>query len=482
MTKHLLFILLGLTTWTNLFSQSRMGIAHDNYNVTEALRLNPANAVDPKPWVDINIAGIYMFGASNAAYIPKDSFNLFQGQIGGEFLIDTTKNIVRGQVDATIAGPSITGAVGRYSLGLNTGIRLFATGRKLPTEFARGLAEGLNIPEYYGEPLNGSGSRSKLLGFAEVGVNVGRIVYQKDDRTIKVGAHVKYLMGLGGLNIIADDFQYSMYDTSRAEVFNFDGKYSGVDFSFHPGTGLGMDIGVVFEKKTTNVTMYVPHSPESNCKHIGYIYKFGFSVLDIGRINFTGSANRTVQGANGPWNNYQDTRRGNINGLIEDLDGLLANGITESSDEFSAWLPMSLVGQFDYNFGYGRFINITGMYGVPLSNAFGAERSSFIAVTPRLEKKHFGLSVPINVNSMNWTPGVGLGIRFWYLSFGTDNLIPYFINMDIKRFDAYAHLKVPVYRNRACKGRRNKEGDWQFMDCSAPGAKKYRARKSKRKY
>lgn len=451
-------------------SQMQMGIAHDNVNVTEGIRINPALGVDPLTWIDIHAAGLYVFGASNGAYLAKDEFSPLTGKFPSQTSQNLSVNDVDGQVEFTITGPAVNASLGKYSIGVSTALRNYAVGRNIPKEFTRGLIYGLQIPEYYGDTLSGTEYRTKALSFLEFGVNGGMILYQKGNDLINLGINAKYHLGLGGVNFLVDDFTYSMADSSNAYVSNYTGKYGGSDIAFHPGTGFSIDIGFTYEKKVAPCKYYKPHSPQSNCKYIDYKYRVGFSMLDLGSIRFKGSAYREVQNANGPWDNYGATRTGDISDIIDEMDDVFGNGVTDSDSKYKAKLPLSFAFQFDYNFGQGFFINSSLIYGVALKNSFGAERVSLLAVTPRFEGKRFGVSAPLSINSI-WKPGLGLAFRFWFLTIGTDNIAPYIFNVDVYRFDIYAHLKVPIFVNTKCKKRGVGESFWRFSDCSAPGAR-----------
>lgn len=453
----------------------QMGIAHDNINVTEGIRINPAIAVDPLPWMDIHAGGLYIFGASNGAFLAKDDFS----PLTGKFPTQATQNLniekVDGQMELMIAGPALNVSLGKFSIGVNSSMRNYAIGRNISKEFTSGLIYGLQIPEYYGDTLTGNNYRTKAVSYLEFGVNGGMILYQKGNDLVNVGVNAKYLLGLGSLNFLADNFNYIMHDSVNADVINYSGKYSGSDFGFHPGTGFAVDLGITYEKKVAPCRYYKPHSPQSGCKYIDYKYRIGFSILDLGSIKFKGSY-REVENAQGDWSNYADMRGTNIGEIIEEMDKVFSNGVTESDNLYKAKTPLSFSFQFDYNFGEGFYVNSTLIYGMPLKNSFGAERISLLAITPRFEGKRFGLSAPLSINSL-WKPGFGLGVRFWYLTIGTDNIGSYLINTDVYRLDVYAHIKIPIFINPNCKKRGLGEYDWRFSDCSAPGARNPRKKR-----
>jgi hypothetical protein len=473
--KNCILILLVLCS-SQTHAQMQMGIAHDNFNVTEGIRINPALAVDPIPWLDIQLGGLYIFGASNAAYLGKDEFSPLLGKFPNSLSQNLAKDKVNGQIEGVLYGPAVNASIGKFSAGLSTSLRNYAVGRDLSKEFARGLIYGLQIPEYYGDTLSGGPYRAKEVSFLEFAINGGMILHQKGDIVVNIGANFKYLLGLASLNFLADDFSYSMRDSTDAAVIDYSGKYAGSNLGFHPGVGYGIDLGITIEKKVAPSRYYSPHSVSSNCKYLDYKYRFGFSILDLGNIKYKGSYNREVSNASGPWNQYANTRASSIGEVMENLDEIMGSGVTSSSSTYKAKLPLALSLQFDYNFGRGIFLNSTLVYGAALKNSFGGERLSMIAVTPRYEGPRFGLSAPISFNSLG-RGGLGLAVRFWYLTIGTDNIGSYIINMDVYRLDVYAHIKIPVFAKPSCKQRGLGEYKWRFSDCSAPGARKNKRRR-----
>ena len=113
-----------------------------------------------------------------------------------------------------------------------------------------------------------------------------------------------------------------MADSSNAYVNNYTGRYGGSKIGFHPGVGYGADIGFTLEKKVSPSRYYKPHSPQSNCKYVDYVYRLGFSILDIGAIKFKGSHNRTVQNASGEWPNYAELVSKDIESVITRMDAI----------------------------------------------------------------------------------------------------------------------------------------------------------------
>ncbi len=468
------FLLLAL----HMQAQMQMGIAHDNVNVTENIRINPALAVDPIPWLDIKLTGIYAIAVNNGAYMQKDSVNIWKNQYPSELTQNFNQTKVGGQMEAMVYGPAFNMSLGKFSIGLNTGVRNYLYGRDLNQEIAQAIIDGPQIPEYYGQQLEGGNYRVKGMSFAEIGVNGGYMLYEMGGRVINIGANVKYLFGIGGINMLVDNFSYEMQDTTQATIYDFTGKYGGGNLKFGSGKGVGIDIGITFEKKV-NKNTFIPHNRVSKCRYTEYLYRIGFSVLDIGSVKFNRSSYyREVENGSGPWNDYATYEVNSISDIISEVDQLVSNGIVDRDNKYKAKLPLSFSLQFDYNVGQGIYVNTFLLYGAGLKNSFGAERLSMLAITPRYETKRMGFAAPFSINELGRS-GLGLSVRFWYLAFGTDNILPLIFNMNIYRMDAYVQLKLPIYASNKCKKKGLGENLWHFKDCSGPGAPNPRGRQKR---
>ncbi len=475
--KLLAFLLFPAT----VLSQMEMGLTHDNYNVTEGIRLNPAASVDPRPYLDIHILGLYIFAANNYAYAAKDEFSLLRGQFPSAISQNSSIKRASGQGEAFVYGPSFNVAIGKFSVGLNSGIRNFVVARKVPLTVAENLVEGFDVQKYYGTGRGGDNFRVKTFNVFEVGAHGGMIAYQRDRHFVKVGASAKYIFGLGNTYYNLENVDYVVQNDSVITINNFSGQYGGSVLGFYPGSGWSVDIGVVYEKKLDNVTRYVPHSPQSGCEYIGYEYKFGLSIIDIGQVSFKRDAfYRQVQNGNSVWYGYNSFQPDGIRDIVSKFDEQFRGEVTERENSYKTPMPTMISMQFDYNFGYGFYVNATVNYGIKFRKKPAAERYDMIAITPRIERRRWGVALPLSMNE-TLHPAVGFAVRFWYLSFGTDNFIPIFFNVDVYRLDAYVHLKVPILENKACRSGRPRKNNWRVNDCTAPPVASQFAKPKKKK-
>lgn len=159
--------------------------------------------------------------------------------------------------------------------------------------------------------------------------------------------------------------------------------------------------------------------------------------------------------------------------FAEELDQRFSDDITARAQRYNVWLPTALSVQYDYNFENKLFLNATALYGLRRNRVLGAELPDFLAVTPRYETKYFEVATPVSVNRF-LRPGVGLGVRLWFIQIGTDNLIPYLIG-DAYRLDGYFNVKIPLTNSHRCDVKINRP-NWRMKDCSDPESRKGKER------
>ena len=86
-----------------------------------------------------------------------------------------------------------------------------------------------------------------------------------------------------------------------------------------------------------------------------------------------------------------------------------------------------------------------------MSNVYGVERTNLLAVSARYETRFIGLGLPISlVNYSN--PQIGLALRLFNFSVGSDNILPFFIeHEELLAANFYFSIKFKVVNNPRCK-------------------------------
>jgi len=457
MQTKIITIILSPLFISTICAQENQGSINDNFNPVNGQYINPSNIVDAKPWLDINIIGGSGFVRNNYAYYPNTTllnFSSFENTPPSFF---TDVSNIKGYADFDIKGPSASLVIGQHAVSVFTNVRAMANVLNVPGVVGKMASEeGLSYADT--GDYNVVDVRIKSMTWGEVGVTYGKILKASRNNMITGAISIKRLLGFQNAGVMIDDASINVYDLTSATLKSATSKYSYAEPDFDAGRGWGTNLGVTYKKMKSDVTHYVPHSKFSGCKQIDYKYKVGVSVLDLGYINFN-------QGA------YYGTY--NENTIINDL-----NSAQDVSDEtqsikegtsFNAYLPAAASVQFDYNVNDKVFLNGTVVQRLPMANQFGVERANLLGVSARYEIKRFGIAIPITMQDYDYeTTQIGLGLRFANITIGSDNLLPYFVNQDVKAADIYFSFKYTIFKSPACKEKKKgKSGRRGSVNCPA---------------
>lgn len=469
--------IVGATTVT---AQERVGLANSNYAGTTGMPLNPSSMVDSKAWLDINLVGADAFAWNNFEYFSKSDFYVWDDILKGNVpstLYRVNGKEKHGAVNLRVDGPSFTLSQGKNAFGFHTAARLFASAEDLTEPTAIFIHEGLD----YNPQQQIDYTQQKMgvfaTAWAEVGLSYGRIIYQQGRDMINVGGTAKYLMGIGHMSAYLDELNHTVVSDEDWNVTSLTGQYAITEPGFANGHGFGVDLGVTYKRMLTDVDDYAPHTPQSDCGTYDYRYRIGVSLLDLGGINFNkNSLIRTFDNATTTWEDYPDAEVNSIG----DIDALIASqfasdaGNMRTGTRYGASLPSAVSVQFDYNFGKNFYANATWVQGFKIGKRTTGIRRSLLAITPRYEHKWFEASLPISLYDYR-SPQLGLAFRFYSITIGSDNILPFIAPLDIYSANIYASVKITLFKNPMCgKGRgskKSKNGKYRSkgsaVDCPA---------------
>ncbi len=440
---------------TTVSAQERVGLANSNYAGTTGMPLNPSSMVDSKAWLDINLIGADVFAWNNFAYLSKGDYYVWDDVFSGN--LPTSRYRLNGKerhaaANIRVDGPGFTLSQGKNAFGFHTAGRVFVSAEDLTEPTAVFIREGLDhLPQ---RQIDYSQQNMGMFAtaWAEVGLSYGRIVYQRGRDMINVGITAKYLMGIGHMSVFLDDIEHQVANEEDWAISNVTGQYAITQPGFANGHGFGVDVGVTFKRMLEEVDDYAPHTTKSDCGTIDYRYRIGVSLLDLGGISFNrNSLIRTFNNSTTTWNNYPDAE---VNG-IGDIDQLIASqfasdaGTMTTGVRYGTAIPSAVSVQFDYNLGKNFYANATWVQGFKLAKRTAGIRRSLIAITPRYETKWFEASLPVSLYDYR-SPQVGLALRFYIITIGSDNLLPFIIPMDIYSANIYASVKITLFKNPMC--------------------------------
>ncbi len=511
-----LVIMLGLGS-SSLFAQDFLGYSTGSWAGINSLHVNPANVVDSRYMVDINLGMGNVFLANDFLYMDRDA--LFSGALF-DTSITNHINVIDSFFDPSytkpnhsmmssvrVQGPSFMFGFGKKKNGIRpngfaftTNARTFVNVDDMDNKYLDWALNGIDTVDYL-TPFNEAFFQVGVNAWVEYGVSYGRVIYDKGPHFFKVGGTLKLLQGLGGVYATGRNLSYTIsQDTIFALTGEFDYGHSpdidprapqyvggGGTQQFNPfkfeGVGFGADLGVVYEWRPKGDKYKYDMDGETGlwmADRDAYTLRAGLSIMDLGGISYnryvgatdvnfaiTQTPSNSLAGILGP-NSFSDTLHG-INGVTP------ISGNNQAT--FAMSLPTSIIGTLDYQPVRGLYLNFTPR----IAFLTGSEKSAKIhdatsfQFTVRYENPFFGAYMPVGYNiaaGFNW----GLGLRLGPLIIGSGSLFTNLIKANWNSIDLYAGIKVPVIhllpldsdgdkvsdKKDKCK---HVPGVWEFLGC-----------------
>jgi len=443
-----------------LFGQDRLGMVSSNYNPSQSLYLNPSSILDSKVFFDIHLVGAQAFVHNNMAFLPKNEFGFMQAIRNPESVPEPNYNFSRApftaHVRGNVYGPSATYSLGKHAIGLFTSVRAVVDARRVPRNLGVYMVNGFQFAEQMGQEFRVRNVSAGGLAYGEVGLTYARIIKNLRNDFLSVGISVKRLIGLGGVGVNLNTWDYSVIDSLNLHTIDIKGKYAVATGGIGSGGSWGADLGFSFKKMQSDISNYEPHSPRQNCRYVDYRWKLGISLIDIGSVRFKSDAfagKVLSQNDTLIWENYSGANpegAAEIADLIEEeftADGL----VSRDEEKVKFVLPTALSFQFDYNIGRGFCVNSVATYGFPRKKKIGVQHLHQFALAPRWESRWIDAGIPLVLHDWR-TFDVGAYLRLYFLTIGSDNLKFLFFNTDTYGADIYFNLKVPLFRHWGCMG------------------------------
>ncbi|MEM9820934.1 MAG: DUF5723 family protein [Bacteroidota bacterium] len=464
------FGLLALCLSFSSLAQHQLGLNIENYSGVNSVLSNPANNLTSQFSWDINLLSVGVFAENNYAYIGRTNlFHLLKNSNNVLFAPDLDSDYQAGPDDliadyynddrtkffsfsTQVMGPSfMIKLASGHSFGLFTNVRAVSNSRTIPPQLSyyqfdeTPINESIEVP-----PVRVAG-----MAWSELGVNYAFSI-PMEDGILGIGANAKWLNGYEGFYFANEQnttIRRLQGDTIAADGPNFhfaftDGNANDSgDFQLsRNGGGFGLDLGAV-------MTIEGYGAP--------YQWKFGFSLVDIGKISFSNNAQRhafrSIETVAVPSNDYRDLPNdadSYIQRLSQDILGdSLASQISES---FEVWLPTALNLNADYMIRPNVFVNASLVQRLPLgSNSL--KRDNILALSPRFEKRWLGAALPLVM--YNYSDfRMGLSLRLAFLTIGSDNLTSLFGRDDFTGTDFYFAIKLNPFKLNFGGGGRGSRG------------------------
>jgi len=465
-------------------AQEMLGLVNSNVAEVDGILINPAQLVNSKLYLDINLFTFNSFIDNSYLYIHKEDYKFLeffrkQPQLPSysesSMPLDHYWDKINHYLyeNLRLIGPSAMMVRGRHAFAFQTALRAVTSLRRIPYHLANFIYEGLNFVPQQNINYSAANVTGATLVWGETGLSYSCIIAKRSKYLWTGGLTVKRLFGYSGAYFKADDMNYMVLNDSTLDIrrlngeagFALDMDYRNNDFPFRPplikGRGISFDIGVTFQKKSKDL----PIKPfYSLCSQVysDYLFRIGLSVIDLGWIRFTDHAQKHLfRDVNYYWEHFNEFTYTSVDGLFHELSGRFYDGDSTRSlvsDRVTVFLPTAVSVQADYRY-YGRmYFNATFIYPLRVAPA-QIVRPPLLAVTARFESHFFGMNLPLILYDLKY-PRIGFSLRFWNLTVGSDKVLAFFNLTDFTGLDFYASLKLNFIKGRcltfkkkyACKG------------------------------
>ena len=433
------------------YGQEQLGLRIENYSGVNSVLLNPVNNLSGKFKWDVNLISAGVFLENNYGYFRNTNVievlqKLEEIEVATDYNNETQyppNAIIADYYDnnqkkfvsllTNVMGPSfMVNLKSGHTFGLFTNFRTAISSQKIP-----GVLNYYHFDRLpYNEAVKVPPFKAAGMAWSEIGLNYGKR-FSTNSGYLDFGVNLKFLQGYEGFffnsnsnvtvnQVTADTFAIRNPDVS----FGFtNANTSGDDYSYSKnGNGMALDLGVVATIE----------GDEGE-----YLWKFGFSVLDIGKINFSSNAEMHEITSSGVVNLYTDeyAYMDGVDQLVHKLSEQTLGDSTASLSQrnFGVWLPGAFSFQADYAFTPNIFINGTIIQRIAYQGN-AVERGNLFALTPRFEHRWFGASLPLvvyNYKQFNF----GMAMRLAFLTIGSDNIGSFFGSKDVTGTDIYFALK-----------------------------------------
>lgn len=455
---------------------------------SNSVYLNPSSMLDAKVWLDINIVGVGVYANNNLVHLQdKSGYQILRDGIRDESELreedlkyNQGKNSYHAYNRNFVHAPSAVWSQGDHAAGISITGRSYTAVRRIPNYVAYFIENG--VPPYtvqHDIEYGLKNVKAASLNFAEIKGSYAYTFLKRRQDMFMGGITISKIFSMagGGANIYEFDFEVDNDSLAILYHLQSDLMYTP-EFNFQVKGGWGIDLGFTYQKMLGEAGSYFPNSPKLGCRDVGYKYKLGVSVIDIGTVKFD---EEDVLFAGYDFNDYywldypeEEIDEENATNLFEDVEQDITRGQVRRTDRIR--LPTFASVQLDYNVWASRiYINGSWIQGIPVGKKqFGLRHASSLSVTPRFESYWFEFALPISLYEYQY-PQLGAAVRIGPLTLGTDKFINWFVNSDIYGADFYFHLKVPLRYHPKCKGKfspnKSKNGRRykKYIPCDAYG-------------
>jgi outer membrane protein OmpA-like peptidoglycan-associated protein len=503
--KKLLVILCLFVGLTTLQAQSYMGLHTDNYAGVYSLYFNPAEIADSRYKVHVNLFSTNIMASNN--YLGMESRALFEDSAFydpnfNENYVVERLNGRRKSVyqDFDLGLPSFIVTFGKKkqrAVGFFSRVRQTVNVNGVDEVTARQAWNELELAEFYNQGIDNENFSLQAAVWSEFGLSYAQEILNEGKHFLKVGGSMKLTQGLASTYFYSNNAKVVFTSDSTMTVDDTDFSFGySESFSNIPTTqeevldqnryGLGWDFGAVYEYRPKHRDYKYMMDGDSNFVNPTknqYLFKAGFSVTDLGFLNFERS-----RGYDGEFyadvddivlerffeEAFQQFGTTGLQGFNDTLNGLFTLRQVERESYLVA-LPTRINMYFDYNIWKGFYANATiSLAPGYIRNPEKTRALSEFSVTPRFEHRWFSAYIPISVNA-HGNFRMGTALRMGPLVIGTNDITPLMGKETVYGANFYMAMNVPIFRSLKDRDKdhvsrkmdecRRKAGSWATKGC-----------------
>ncbi|TXB65374.1 OmpA family protein [Vicingus serpentipes] len=520
---------------TNANAQEFLGIRQSNYSGVMGLDLNPASIADNRMKMDMVIFGASVYGYNNHAYFnpkhmpygwiksfdaddPKsdawmnnedlnqlvsaDSIDFYKNKGVDQYVEFNNGNkdrsaFVNTEIDIFNIMISINQKI---SIGFQIKNRTLFNLDKVSPELIRLVGREFDYQQLFNLNLEDANLNLSMNSWNEYNFAYAQVLKDDNEHFWKIGGKLKFLQGIGSFYFYSDNVDYNIQNDSTANFIQGDFDYgysdnlggyiepednSGEEFSAGEflksasNFGLGLDVGIVYEWRPNYRDFKYDMDNKTDLwrrDQNKYKVRVGAAINDIGGMTYKkGSLSRNFSFNT---SNFDLQTFDGVEGF-RTLDSTLLNladsgDIVFRNDDGKYFMNLPTHANIDVDYHIGK--NIYANYYMRLNLLFLKDRNAVhypnnFAITPRWEKRWWGVSLPLSYNTVAGFR-YGVGLRAGPVVVGTGDIKPFFApgkDTKIRGGDFYVALKLPIPYGRPKDRDKDKVSDKLDVCIDVPG-------------
>lgn len=481
--KIYVFVLLS----NSVFSQNFLGITGSNYSGTNSLATNPSNVVDTRQNVFVNLATVGIDFQNNyvrwnapfslLSFSTQTTPNKYRNADGSKVIwkpsylkVSSTGKDLSIFANGEAKGPAIGLDIKKIGLGIAIGVRyrFMNSLTKASDEIGKTIIKGTKSEDLIGNTYQNEHGYLNSSFINEFYGTIGKVLIEEESIFLKIGASGKYFVSNNYNHIGSKNFDFTIMrnlnDNTRQDIDIKNAQATLTDASTFSslqssnftsqmteltgiGKGFGGDIGVIYEYRPD----FQSYTRSSNRKQFTnptknkYLYKIGFSLIDVGFIKFNNNVETNALSSSNDIILPQTYQKFNgFEQVIATTNSIFGNA-SANNNSFIILMPATSIFTFDYLLKENIYVNLNWRQSLLSSSRRGILNYSGVAIIPRYEKKDLEIALPIGLENNYKNLNIGVAVRYYGFFFGSDNITGWINTFNPRGVSVYAGAFIPIY-------------------------------------